>query len=129
MRVSGGPDSPPHPPPPPPKKNHKAIVFLSNTGLYPPKNHKALRTAFNVRPSLAVVLGFPIINHQLKKQKIEIKNVVRVGPPLTKLYGLALVIVRMARKFPNHNWASTRENMFRGFRTTKAQTSLRIRAD
>ena len=28
-------------------KNHKYIGFLSNTGPYPPKNHKAAKPAFN----------------------------------------------------------------------------------
>ena len=38
---------------PPALKNHKNIGFLSNTGLDPPKNHKATKSAFKVGPSLA----------------------------------------------------------------------------
>ena len=34
-------------------KNHKNIVFLSNTGPDPLKNHKATKPAFNVGPSWA----------------------------------------------------------------------------
>ena len=81
-------------------ENHKHILFPSNTGPDPLKNHKATKPAFNVGPSSAckrnaiemtfrwradggphiVVFGSPL---QLKK------TVVKVGPPLTKLSGSA----------------------------------------
>ena len=32
-------------------EKHKAILFLSNTGLHPMKNHQASKSAFNVGPS------------------------------------------------------------------------------
>ena len=35
----------------PPLKNHKAIGFLSNTGLDPLKNHKATKPAFSAPSS------------------------------------------------------------------------------
>ena len=63
------------PRPPHPLKNHKSIGFLSNTGPNPLRNHKATKPASNVGPSSL----FP---HQLK-------NVIRVGPPLIKLSGSA----------------------------------------
>ena len=81
------------------------IGFLCNTGPDPLKNHKATKPAFNVGPSSArqrnaISMAFnwraddgPIkavfgssIPHQLKKQK---KNVIKFGPPLTKLSGSA----------------------------------------
>ena len=34
-------------------RNHKAIGFLSNTGLHPLENHKTTKPAFNVGPLLA----------------------------------------------------------------------------
>ena len=36
-----------------PLKNHKAVLFLSNTGTHPLKNHKATKPAFNVGPPSA----------------------------------------------------------------------------
>ena len=36
-----------------PLENNKNIGFLSNTGPDPPKNHKAINSAFNVGPSSA----------------------------------------------------------------------------
>ena len=36
-----------------PLKNRKSIGFLSNTGLDPLKNHKAIKPEFNVGPSSA----------------------------------------------------------------------------
>ena len=36
---------------PPPLENHKAIAFLSNTGLDPLENNKAIRQAVSVGPS------------------------------------------------------------------------------
>ena len=39
--------------PHPEKNKTKAIGFLSNTGLDPLKNHKAIEPTFNVRPSSA----------------------------------------------------------------------------
>ena len=79
----------------PPPKNHKAIWFLSNTGPDPLENHKATKTAFNVGPSsarwwgdddplLVVFVLDPLSPHQLKNIY---KNVVKIGPPLTKLSG------------------------------------------
>ena len=43
--MTGGPD--------PTLKKHKNIGFLSNTGPNPLGNHKAIKPAFNVGPSLA----------------------------------------------------------------------------
>ena len=95
---AGGPD----PPPPPPLKNHKNIGVSSNTGPDPLKYRsyqasfqcwaiignpaKRHLMAFRLRADdgpLIVVLGSPS-PHQLKNKK---KNVVIVGPPLTKLSG------------------------------------------
>ena len=83
------------PPPPPPLNNHKIIGFLSNSAPEPLKNYKATEPALKVGPSPAcqrnwltddgpfiVLFGAPA-PHQLKK------NVVKVGPPLTKFSGLA----------------------------------------
>ena len=42
QRGAGGPD--------PPLENHKAIVFISNTGPNPLKYHKATKPACNVGP-------------------------------------------------------------------------------
>ena len=39
-----------------PLKNHKNIGFLSNTGLDSLKNHKATKSAFNVRPLFATTI-------------------------------------------------------------------------
>ena len=96
---AGGPDLPP-----PPPRNHKAIGCLSNTGPDPLKNHKATKPALTVRSSSACqrnsipfkwlfafwpalsgnwILSTPPPPLQLKK------DVVRVGPPLTKLSGSA----------------------------------------
>ena len=68
-------------------KNHKNIGFLSNTGPYPLKNHKATKPAFNVGPSSAGLyaglwwyLGPP---SPFQKNN----NIVIVRPPLTKLSG------------------------------------------
>ena len=87
-------------------KNHKAIGFLSNTGPDPMKNHKTTKPVFNVgsqwarqqnaisipfrwrandRP-LLVVFGSSLPSSTKKSNK---KNVVRIGPPLTKLSGSA----------------------------------------
>ena len=97
MRIQrGGRGLDPHPP-----KNHKNVRFLSNTGLYP----QIIKPAFNVGPSSArqrnaILMAFhwrvddgPLIvelgysfPHQLKNKT---KNVVKVGPPLTKLSGSA----------------------------------------
>ena len=75
-------------------KNNKAIGFLSVTGLDPLKNNKATKPAFNVGPALEtfpwladdfpllVVFGSSLTSLTYKEKK----NVVRVGPPLTKLF-------------------------------------------
>ena len=73
-------------------QNHKNIVFLSNTGPDPLKNHNATKPAFNDGPSSAcqcdtilMMAHFkwyfdPLSPHQKK---------VRVRPHLTKLSGSA----------------------------------------
>ena len=74
-----------------PLKNHKNIGFSSNTGPDPLKNRKATKPAFIVGPSsarqrnaddgpLIVVLGSSLPSSTKK-------NIVKVGPPLTKLSG------------------------------------------
>ena len=78
-------------------ENHKNIGFLSNTGPGPLKNHKiqnsmlghhrfASETPFKLR-----FAGGPMIA-PLKwyLDPLYIKNVVKVGPPLTKVSGSAL---------------------------------------
>ena len=71
----------------PPLKNHENIGFLSNTGPDPLKNHKAIKLAFNVGKRNAIYWWYldPSSPHQAKK------NIVKVGPPLTKLSGSAHV--------------------------------------
>ena len=86
-----------------PLKNHENIGFLSNTGPDPLKNHKATKPAFNVGPSsvsqrntiymafcwqadggpFIAVFGSSIPSSTKKK------NVIKYGPPLTKLSGCA----------------------------------------
>ena len=75
--------------------NHKYIGSLSNTGLDPLKNHKA----FNVEPSPtrqrnAILITYcrraddgPLIVAQYidPSSPHQTKNVLKVGPPLTKL--------------------------------------------
>ena len=98
-RIQRG-DRGPDPPPPQKKKNHKNIGFHSNTGPDPLKNHKATKPGFNAGPSsakqgnanemafrwrpdggpLTVVFGSSLLSSTEK-------NVVKVGPPLTKLSG------------------------------------------
>ena len=68
----------------PPLKNHKTIGFSSNTGMDLLKNHKVTKPAVNVGPSL-VRQSLP----SSTKKKQQQKNVVKVGPPLTKLSGSA----------------------------------------
>ena len=98
---TGGPDPLP-PPPPPPMKNHKNIGFSSNTVRYqasiqcwgiigtPVKRHlMAFRWRAHDGP-LIVVLGSSLPSStKKKKRKNKNKNVVKVGPPLTKLSGSA----------------------------------------
>ena len=87
---TGGPD------PPPPEYNHKYIGLLSNTGLDPPKNHKATKPAFTVEPSsaggpmMARISWYldPLSPHQLK---MFIKQEVKFGPPMKKRSGSAHV--------------------------------------
>ena len=84
-----------------PLKNHKNIVFPSNTGT-DPLNDKATKPAFNIGSSSArqrnaiqmafrwwaddslLIVVFGSYLHSSTK-----KNVVKVGPPLTKLFGSA----------------------------------------
>ena len=95
---TGGPD-----PPPPPLKNHKNIGFLNNICSDTLKNHKASKPALNVGSSwacqqkaismafcwraddslLIVVFGSSLPSSAQNKQE---KNVVKFGPPLTKLW-------------------------------------------
>ena len=86
---AGGPD---------PLENHKAIGFFSQIGLDPFENHKATQPALSVvvqssaRQRNDIKMAFrwwakewyldPLSPHQPKKA-------VRVGTPLTKLYGSA----------------------------------------
>ena len=95
QKGAGGPD---------PHENSQNIGFLSNTGLDPLKNYKAIKPAFNVwhssarqqnaisilmafcwragdSPLIVVFDPFPSNNNNNKK------NVVKFGPPLTKLSG------------------------------------------
>ena len=93
------------PDPPPPPENYKNIGFLSNTSPDPFKITKlpsqqpmfghyrpASETPFNWRfaggPMMAQLYRYldPLSPHQIKKIK---KNVIKVGPPLTKLPGSA----------------------------------------
>ena len=93
---------------PPPLKNHKNIGFSSNTGPDPLKNcsyqssiqwwaiigtpAKRHFMAFRWRADddpLIVVLGSFLPSSKKKKKKKKKKNVVKVGPPLTKLSGSA----------------------------------------
>ena len=92
---------------PPPLKNHKNIGFSSNTGPDPLKNRKATKSAFNAGPpsthqrnaikwtaysgTWSLELPSP---HQLKKKKKKKKNVVKIGPPLTKLSGSGHAYIR-----------------------------------
>ena len=93
---TGGPD--------PPLKNYKSIGFSSNTGPDPLKNrsYQASIQSWSIigTPAKRHLMAFrwraddgPLIYldppspHQLKKQNK--KNVVKVGPPLTKLSGSA----------------------------------------
>ena len=76
-------------------KNHKIKGFLSNTGEDPLKNHKATKPAFNVGPPLKwrfpggpmMACFYCYLNPLLLSPLI--KNVVRVGPPLARLFGSA----------------------------------------
>ena len=75
--VSGGPD-------PPLLKNQRNIGFLSNTSPDPQKNHKATKPA--------IIATFVICLDPLSPLEKKIKNkknVVKVGPPLTKISGSA----------------------------------------
>ena len=85
-----------------PLKNHKNIGFLCNTGPDPLKNHKATKPAFNVGPSPvhqrnAISMAFRwwvddgplIVVFWIIPPLINYKNVIKVGPPLTKLSGSA----------------------------------------
>ena len=75
---------------PHPLKNHKNIEFLSNSGPDLLNNHKAAKPKINIRPSsntwraddgpLLVLFRSSLPSY---------KNVVRVGPHLTKLSGAA----------------------------------------
>ena len=58
---------------------------LSNTGPDPLKNQKATKPTFNVGPSSARFMWYldPLSTHQLESKK----NVIKVGPPLSKLSG------------------------------------------
>ena len=79
-------------------KNHKHIEFLSNSGPDPMKNHKATKPAIQFWAiisflwraddgRLIVVFG-SFLPHQTKKEKkTKKKNVIKVGPPRTKLSG------------------------------------------
>ena len=94
MRIQRG-DREPGPPPPIPLKNHKNMGLSSKTGLDPLKNHKATsiqcwaiigsasETPFKWR--FAGGLMMARLSPHLKRKK----NVVKVGPPLTKLSGSA----------------------------------------
>ena len=91
----------PAPAPPPLWKITKNIWFLSNNGLYPLKNLKATKPAFDVGPSsvcqpntllgandgsLTVVFGFSLPS-STKKKIVKIGPPLKVGPPMTKLSG------------------------------------------
>ena len=78
---AGGPDPP---------ENHKNIGFLSNSGPDSLKNYEATEPALNIGPSSArqraddgpLIVQFGSANPSTKK-----KNVVKNGPPQTKLSG------------------------------------------
>ena len=91
---------------PPPLKSHKNLGFRSNTCLDPLKNNKATKPEFNVAPSSTRQLnaiqmalrwradGGPLLlvfeSSLPSSTKTTTKNnVVKVGPPLTKLSGSA----------------------------------------
>ena len=95
------------PDPPPPLKNHKNIGLLSTTGPDPLKNHKASKPAsmlghhphtseppfkwrFAGGPMMALQkIAFGSSTPSSRKNKTTKKNVVKVGPPMTKLSGSA----------------------------------------
>ena len=95
--IVGGPDTPP-------LKNHKNIGFLGNTGPDPLKNHKATKPAFNVgnyRPTREMAFSWQADNCQLLVvfgASPPSKNLIRVGPPLTKLSGSTHVIIIIDEK-------------------------------
>ena len=87
---AGGPD-------PPLLKNHKNVGFLSNTGPDPLKNHKATKPEFNVGRSSArqgnvIEMAFrrrANSGNRIISPLSQKKNVIKVGPPLTKVSGSA----------------------------------------
>ena len=64
-----------------PLKNQENVGFLSNTGPYPLKNHKATKPAFNVGPSSArqrnAFIGVPAKRHKWR---------LGGGPIMARLY-------------------------------------------
>ena len=60
--------------------------YLSNTGPYPLKNHKATKPAFNVELAKNHLNG---VSPKWYLDPVSSKNVVRVGPPLGKRFGSA----------------------------------------
>ena len=93
-RGTGGPD---------PHESSQNIGFLSNTGLDPLKNYKAIKPAFNVwhssarqRNAISILLAFCwragdgpliVVFDHFPTNNNKKNNVVKVGPPLTKLSG------------------------------------------
>ena len=69
--------------PPPTLKNHKNIGFSRNTGPDPLKNR-----SYQASIQCWDIISTPAKRH-LEKKKKKKKNVVKVGPPLTKLSGSA----------------------------------------
>ena len=76
------------------EKSQNIGFFFSNTGPDLLKNHKATRPSFNIWPSSARQRNGPMVAH-LKSYLDPTsphqhnKNVIKVGPPLTKLPGSA----------------------------------------
>ena len=95
---------------PHPLKNHKNIGFLSNTGLDPLKNHKTTKPAFNVGPSLTHHLngvskgGLIMARFKWYFDPSQLKNPVKVGPPLKKTFWI--------RPWTVERWWGTSKNVW-----------------
>ena len=98
-------------------KNYKNIGFLCKTGMDPLQNHKATQAAFDVWPSSArqrnaIYMAFhwraddglfiavfgsysPSSTKKKTHKKQNKKNVIKFGPPVTKLSGSAHAVIHI----------------------------------